>query len=182
MSCEQARTIISDLYNSPEVNDCIKKVVDRGPRDDFKQELYVILLEYPCDKIVEVSNQGKIKYFVARIIINLFNQERNVFQKKYLNNKIDYDTEKVLYHSLPPSDYNHMEERKRREDVEDIILEGAEGIDERMGNDSFPYYENLIQALKKHGSMREVSRELGIPIASISMAIKRVRTHLKDNL
>jgi hypothetical protein len=182
MSCEKAQAIISDLYSQPEIGDCINRIVEKGPRDDFKQELFVVLLEKPCEEIVAIYDRGGIRYYVVRVILNLFNQKRNVFQKTYLSGKVDYDTEKVLYHSTPPSELNQMEERQRREDIEDFILEGAAGIDSKMGNNSFPYYEHIINSLNKYGTMRETSRQLKIPVASISMAVKRVREYLKNHL
>jgi hypothetical protein len=180
MSCDKARTIITDLFKSPEINDCIANVVDRGPRDDFKQELFVILLEYPCDKIVDTFDQGKIKYFTARVIVNLFYQKRNVFQKTYLSPNVEYNTEKVLHEEA--QDLEHFGFRQLKEDLEDWILDGAKGLDAEMRKQEFPYYEELINAIKKHGSMAEASRQSGIELYNISRAIKRVREYLKKRL
>lgn len=181
MSNRNAKTIIADLYTNQAIDDCIVKVVDRGPRDDFKQELFLILLEKPAEEIERIDQEGKILYYVVRIILNLIRQERNVYHKTYLEKKIDYDTEKVLY-SRSPAEHGTIEERQEREDREDSFLVELEGIDAKIGNKGYPYHQELINLIVKHGGIRETSRQTGIPKTTVARAVHKVRSHLNDNV
>lgn len=170
--------IIEDIYGSPEITECIERVIDPRYREDFKQELFLILLEKPCDEIVDVSEGNRFKWFVVRIILNQRRQQRAMYHTKYIDKRTEYDTDKVMY-SLPPSEVNTMEERIMREKKEEQLIEELSGIDIKMGNKRFPVYERLVELIVEYGGMREVSRRTGIPIATVSTAVKRVRTHLK---
>jgi hypothetical protein len=83
--------IITELYKSREIDDCINKLIPAQDRDDFKQELFLILLEKQTEEIVRIDQTGKMLYYVVRIIINLSRQQRNVYHSKYRDKKIAYD-------------------------------------------------------------------------------------------
>lgn len=95
------RDTLTELYNSKQLNECIQKFVKPDYRDDFKQELFLILLTKPQAELMDIINQGNIIYYTVRIIINLSRQSKNTFQTTYFDKKIDYDTEKVLYSRSP---------------------------------------------------------------------------------
>ena len=100
--------ILTQLYTNSDLDDCIRKVIPTNHREDFKQELFLILLEKPSGEIIRISESGKLLYYVVRIILNLSRQERNVFHTKYMDKRIEYNTAKVNY-SRSPADFNTME-------------------------------------------------------------------------
>lgn len=179
---ENFNNIVSQLYKNQELNDCIGKVIPTAYRDDFKQELFLILLEKNPTEIVRISESGKLLYYVVRIILNLSRQERNIFHTKYMDKRIDYDTEKVLYSTRNPAEVDTMEERQQRENQEDNFLTELSCIDEKLGNKNYPYYQSIVELIAKYGSMREVSRQTGIPKTTVARAAQRVRNHFNDNL
>lgn len=136
-------------------------------------------MEGPQENLVALEAKGELVYFVVRIILNLSRQTRNVFHKKFLDPNIVYDTEKVLYSSLPPSDHNHFEERKEREKKEEQILEEIRNLGEVFN--TF-YYNKLVDLIVEYGSASEVERRTGIGKWNISRAMKKIRTHLNDKI
>lgn len=175
------RDTLTELYNSKQLNECIQKFVKPDYRDDFKQELFLILLTKPQAELRDIINQGNIIYYTVLIIINLSRQSKNTFQTTYFDKKIDYDTEKVLY-SRSPADFDTIGERQERENKEDQLLRELEGIDHKIGNKNFPFYETLLRIVAEHGGIREASRRTGLPKSSIYDSVKKVRNHFKDRL
>lgn len=173
--------LIADLYQNQELNDCIHKFIPATHREDFKQELFLILLEKPHEEIIRISETGKLVYYVVRIILNLYRQERNVFHTKYLDKRIEYDTEKT--NSFQPEvEYFTIDKRQELEELEERFLQELDGIDGKMGGIDYPYYQSLVELIVKYGSMAEVSRQTGIPKCTISRSVKRVRNYLNDNV
>lgn len=50
---------------------------------DLSQMVYLILLEYDEDKIVDLWNNNQINFFLARIIINQFRSSNSPFHTIY---------------------------------------------------------------------------------------------------
>lgn len=46
---------------------------------DLSQMIYVILLEYDADKIVELWNAGEMNFFIARIVLNQYRSTTSTF-------------------------------------------------------------------------------------------------------
>ena len=110
-------------------------------------------------------------FYTARIVINLMNQERNIFHQRYLKNQ----PLELLDHMVAGIDHSDLEHRAMIEQIEQDRLSAIDNLDISMGS---WYYKALANAIKEHGSMREVSRKTGIPISSISNAVKKIREHL----
>lgn len=162
-------SIIEELFLSTELDDCIEKMVREDLRDDFKQELFVILLNQDKKKIEEIYGRNELKYFVVRIIVNLASQTRNVFHKKYLNKSVVSVGE--FYEeadTICPEDETKMKN--------EIIFEKISEMDNHLG--TF-YYRALTELVKRHGSMNKAAKETGIPLTTISNGFKKIREHLK---
>jgi DNA-directed RNA polymerase specialized sigma24 family protein len=176
MSCDQARNTITAIYNLSEIDDCITKLVSKDLRDDFKQELFLILLSIPCEKINSMN--GEIKYYVVRIILNLVRQKRNIFHKKYLDKTVEYNTDKLNYQTSSPADVDVMSSRAEREAEEENHINRLARIDIELGNQSYPYHAEIVKLVARFGSLREVSRQTGIPHVTVHRTLKRVRNQL----
>lgn len=50
---------------------------------DLAQEVYIILLSYDEDKIMDLWNNGEMRFFIARIIINQFRSSNSPFHIRY---------------------------------------------------------------------------------------------------
>jgi len=98
-------------------------------------------------------------------------QTNNVFHKTYNNGFVEIEPEKIKYCEDP----EELEIRKFQEDKEVEYLNRIEGLDQELGT---CYYRLLTVAYKEHGSMREISRQTGIPVMSISDSFKKIRKQL----
>lgn len=65
--------------------------------DDYQQEMYLILLETPEDKLIKLYNDKELDNYFARICINqLVNKNSNLhklLQTKLIKTEIDNETE-----------------------------------------------------------------------------------------
>lgn len=163
--------VISLLYKDAEVNDCINKLVPKHHLEDFKQELFIRLIEYK-DSVLAAYQAGRHKFYTLRVILSLVRRERDIYHKKYkLRETVDLPD---MSEYCEPSDF---EIRKIKEEDEIKLIDRVKNLEELTGT---CYYRLLVAALEKHGSYREVSRQTGIPITSISNAMKKIRQILKD--
>ena len=62
---------------------------------DLAQTVYLVLLEYDEEKIVDLWNSGALGFFIARIIINQYRSKSSPFYKqirKYASKAEDIET------------------------------------------------------------------------------------------
>ena len=178
MSCEAATISITNIYQHPEIDQCICKLVEPEYRQDFKQELFLILLQIDCDTVAKMN--GDLKFYVVRIILNLVRQQRNVFHKKYLDKTVEYNTDKINYEMSSPADIDTITERAEREQKEEETISRLNGIDLHLGNDNYPVYEKMIRLIADKGNMYRVSIATGIPNETIRRMVGKVRKHLEQ--
>lgn len=77
-------SIIKELYEKNIVKDIIKNMrVNLLDADDLEQEIYMILLEYDRNKIVELYTNKQLKYFIVGVIQRQYNSKTSPFYKKY---------------------------------------------------------------------------------------------------
>lgn len=76
--------IVEELCNEGVIEElCTNMGVNPLYKDDLVQEIYMILLEYREDKIVEMYEKKQLKFFIVRIIQNQYNSCNSPFFKKY---------------------------------------------------------------------------------------------------
>ena len=167
--------IIERLYNSPDLDDCIKKTVRPDHQKDFKHELILLLYEKPQELILNLYNTSGLTYYVVRIILNLVNQKRNVYHRTYNDSTVTYDTDKVtmVNRQVEPEDFSEREKRELKELA--LLNEIENNLDDK---EKFPYYRELIEAINTHGGIRAASRITGIPKSSIHDTVKKIRQRL----
>ena len=76
--------IISELEEQGTVREiCENMKVSKNDIDDFVQEIYMILLEYKKDKIIELYNKKQLKFFIVGIVSRQYNSNTSPYYKKY---------------------------------------------------------------------------------------------------
>lgn len=76
--------IIEEVYDKGIIRDIIENMrVSRLDADDLEQEIYMILLEYDKDKIIELYEKKQLRYFIVGIIQRQYNSKTSPFYKKY---------------------------------------------------------------------------------------------------
>lgn len=167
--------VISKLYESKDLDACIQKFIPEGYRLDFKHDLIIYLYENYASRIVELELKGQLSYYIARIVINEAGNKghSNWFKRKY---NLGFTVE---IGDLEAAEDDDIEQRQDREAWEDKVFEEIDRMDEEFG--TF-FYRQLIVAIQKHKSMRGASRETGIPVMTISRAVKKVRERINQRI
>lgn len=191
--------IIEELYLSPEVDRCILKSVPFNHIEDFKQELFIIIGSMRDEVIHRLYEAKQIRFYVAKIILNLTRNRRDVYHKKYLDHikkKVVYDpatveriTDGHEYYSIHKSTIHRnlvdqivsvqddVTKRMQHEEREIRMLTEIENLDSTFNT---PYFRMLIHTVNECGSMREASRQTGIDVSVISRSMAKIRKHLQS--
>lgn len=185
--------IIEQLYNSKEVDDCIRKMVRQDHQQDFKQELFLKIFEIPQQRIISLYESNGLKFYIVRSLINLVKNASSVYNKNYVRPERDrvvlyekseeYTVDVYCKNEALFTDHHDPDEFEQRLESEERETMAVHEINNNF-DDAFntPYYRLLVHLIEKHGTMREVSRQTGIPIASISEAVKKTRNYLKNKI
>jgi hypothetical protein len=79
-----AESIVLDLYRSGEIRKACLTITGGNPLwKDLEQEVVLILLEKDPDKITKMQVQGYLRFYIVRLIMNLYRGNNNQFAKKY---------------------------------------------------------------------------------------------------
>lgn len=163
--------IIEQLYKSPDLDNCIRKMVRPDLWQDFKHELILtIYSNIPEQKLCDLHQRNELKFYVVRTIINLVKNKNQVYHRNYL----------LKLTELKNTEQIHLDELDKRKKLEDRELEIVGEIDRLDDRFNTFYYRELVKLIAKHGSMRAAARATGIEVSSISRAIKKVREHLNS--
>ena len=77
------REIVEDLAKRKVVEEVCRKAAHlpalTPDLEDLAQNVYVILLEYDEDKIVDLRQSNALGFFIARIIVNQYNSKTSPF-------------------------------------------------------------------------------------------------------
>jgi hypothetical protein len=149
--------IISELYLSKDINDAIGKMKPYELQDDLRQEVFLVLCELNDERLFKMYQEGYIKYFIVRTILNMAKSNRSGFSKKF---------------------------RQIFEEVGD--LGSVEPYDDSINvklNKSMEvlhwYEEQIFKLYAESGNLLQVSRDTKIPYRSLLKTVKKVKTLLK---
>ena len=78
------KKILDEIERENIVRDiCMNINVSPNDIDDLVQEVYVILLEYKPEKIIELWENKQLKFFIVGIIKRQYHSKTSPFYKKY---------------------------------------------------------------------------------------------------
>lgn len=78
------KQILNELENENVVRDiCVNMRVSQNDIDDLIQEVYVILLEYKPEKIIDMYEKKQLKYFIVGVLQRQYHSNTSPFYKKY---------------------------------------------------------------------------------------------------
>lgn len=127
-------------------------------------------MQFP-DGLVKSYQDGRERFYLTRVIINLSRWKYDIFHKTYLLKNEELTTD-------IPCEESDFEIRKMEEKKEADLIDRISNIEEKTGT---CYYRLIIAAVQRHGSIREVSRQTGVPRNSIHNAMKKIRKIIKDD-
>ena len=167
---QSADTIILDLYRSGEIRKACLTITGGDPLwRDLEQECVLILLEKDPAKILQIHGQGYFKFYVVRLLLNLYRGKNNQFAQKYrhhdLLEELDPDS------PIPQSEYDSL--------MDDLWAIAEAEMDTWAKDGAFPYDKELLRLHLRTGNMKKLSRETGIPYRSIIYSIDQAKAKIK---
>lgn len=159
--------IIQKLYNNDKINDLILKIHPLELQQDLKQELAITLLEYDCDKLIKISNEGNILGFAMQIIWTIGTSTRSKFYKVF---KKDNNSKVIEYIRLQMGAEMPMS----------VIIAAERHLENKMKGSSMDAHESII--FKKYVELRscvDVAKYFDIPKDHVFAVVKKMKRELK---
>jgi RNA polymerase sigma factor (sigma-70 family) len=152
--------IISSLYTDKDITDAINKMHPEELRDDLRQEMFMVLLEMPEQKLKDRHSEGSLKWYLIRTMLNMIKSDRSNFYMKFRRCNEEL-TEK---HDIPDTS------------TQDELLDKVNDIIETVH-----WYEREILRLhtEQGKTFRAISNETKIPYRSILETMKNTKHKLK---
>ena len=157
--------IITQFWDSKEVNDAFEKMQPEELRYDLKAEVFLVLCEMDEMKLVGMFERNELKFYIVRIMLNMIKSDRSTFYKNYRNHiefvNIDKDFDVINYDKL---------------DLVDKLEKNLEGL--------HWYNKEILKlyAIDFKKNAKELSRKTGIPYMSIVRTINKTKKLMKTNI
>lgn len=161
---------IEKIYNSDIINNFISKIEPEHLQSDLKQEMAIALLNYDCNKLIELNEQNKLIEFTKGIIWKLGVLPNSNFYKVYRKN-FDKKNQEYLK-SLQGNEINYTS------------IKIAESVLEKKLNDN-PNSSHEAIIFKKYVELRsciKVAEYFGVPKKHIFDVVSSVKKELKKNI
>ena len=154
------QNIISELYQSKDINDAISKMNPRDLQDELRQEVFLVLCEMDEKKLFDMYEQGYLKYFIVRTILNMAKSDRSNFYKKF----------RQVYQEIPLT-----YEQPKEEYSEDLLNKLEQGLE------ILHWYEaELLKLYASNGkNLLAISRDTKIPYRSLIKTIRKAKILMK---
>ena len=79
----QCKEYIEQIYKSPKIITLVRSIKPVELQDDLLQELAIVLLEYDCDKLIQINQDGKLLNFAMSIVWKMGTLQNGYFYKTY---------------------------------------------------------------------------------------------------
>jgi hypothetical protein len=157
----EASAIISDLYNSKEVNEAINKMEPDHLRDELKSEMFLALCELPPERIIKMHEGGWIKFYLVRMMLNMVKSKSSAFYKKF----------RKVFCELP--------EIK----VEDTVIDySIEDLEKAMKEMYWHERDMLMTYVLFDRNSTAVSRNSGIPRRTVDYTVNLAKKKIYNKL
>lgn len=170
--------VLSDLYNSREIETALSKWEPAELREDLKQEVFIVLCALTPDKLQGMIERKQINWFIVGVMQNMIASDRSTFynthrwREKMLSDPRVNELGEII---LPLNNtlIVHIEEDGRKW-VEEVS-EALKTLD--------PYEEGLFTLYTELGaSCKPVAEKTTIPERAVRFAVSKARIKLKQHL
>lgn len=157
--------VIEALFLGKNFNDCLSKMDPVYLREDLKMEVIAAVCEWPEEKILDLHQEGKLEFYVVRVIINMLSNKYSPFFKKFRVQTLELTNMEI-------AELYAIDEREKREDMEDRVI--AE-IDQLHW-----YSATMMKLYMEKGNYRALEEATGIPFISCYKTIQKAFKVLKQ--
>lgn len=157
--------IIEALYRDADIAKAIGKMQPVELQDDLRQEMFMVILETPDSKIMDMHAKGFLKFFLVRTMLNMIKSDRSTFYKVFRAQVSEWD--------------DRHEQPDRPEPLADP--EYTQRLGKAM--DSLHWYEReIFKIYSETKNIVQISKETKIPYRSLFKTIKNTRDKLKQEM
>lgn len=169
--------ILTDLFRSQDLANCIAKMEHRHLHDELKSELFVVLSALPYDNLIELKESGKLNYYVFATIRNMAHSGTSKFYKQFRQSGLNcYTVEYQGHEVIEPVD-SIVEREKQERESEEEVKQMKEVIDGMYWFD-----KAIINLYLEHQSIRKVAKKLDIPPSTIHETVTRCKEIIRKQL
>ena len=148
-------SILTEIYQSKEVEAIIRSIKPKGLQDDIKQHCFLELFEKPEEFILDLYNRGKLRHYIVKV---LYNTSR--WSCTTLHKQLGKETPTEFFEDQPDDEYYEI-------DIEPVLKK------------VYWYKCDLIRLYAEHGTYQKVSDLTGIPLKSVYSTIVEARKEIK---
>lgn len=161
MSSKLRNEILTEFWESKEVNDAIGRMHPVELQEDLKSEVFLILAELDEQKLIELYDRKQLRFYIVRVMLNLIKSTDKKFFKKYR----DF----VEWQPIDKPDEVYY-------DITENVLEYVEGL--------YWYQKEILRlyAFEFKGNAKELSRQTGIPYMSIIRTLNQTKNELRKKI
>lgn len=144
---------------------------------DLFQEVFIIILDQPKEKMKKMYVAGEIDYYFIRTMINEYSNKNNKFNKKYrhINDEVK-DVENLRI----------IEEEHDEEEISNKVYEIESKFKEAINyRNSLRPIERILHEMyygKEKTSIRKIATKTGIPTMTICNQLKKANDKIKNHL
>lgn len=150
-----ARELLTEIYTSKEIDECISRLRQAEHKEDIKQYVFLMLLETPEEVILGLNDKGRLKHYVAKLIYNTANwRNRSKF-----------------YNAFGPAEV-------ATESFDDIADSPYEEINIPL-HKIYWYKAELLRLYSVYGTYQAVSDLTGINVVSVFKTVRQARKEIK---
>lgn len=136
----------------------------RHLQQELKSEVMAIVCEWEESKIIGLSQRNELEFYVVRVILNQIKSKTSPFAKKFRQTHGELTGQE-------PADHQDFNERKLREEMQDIAIEQIDKL--------YWYDAEMIRLYLKLGNFRAIEEHTGIPFISCYKNIRKSLAILK---
>lgn len=173
---EQRDKILTDLFRSQDLANCIAKMEHRHLHDELKSELFLVLSALPYDRLVSMK-EGHLNFYVFATIRNMINSNTSRFYKVFRQSGLNTYPVEYCGHSTAET----QEELQLREEAEIQEEQDLKDMNEVI-NGMHWYHAEILKLYLKEKSIRKVAKKLDIPPSSIHETITKCKEIIRKRL
>lgn len=175
-----ASTILTNLFTSREIAECLLNIQPVHNRDDIKQDTFLYLLEKAeskPDEIIDLHKRDKLRHYVTKMLFNAANFSQSRVNRQ-MRRETEIPTEAHCFPCLP----DDTQEVEKEELIQECLIQVRKMKDSDKRVSDKWYYGELLEMYAEEGTYRKVAACTGIPLLSVHSAVKKAKDEIKKNI
>jgi hypothetical protein len=162
-----SRTIISNLWADPKLNEMLSKFNAGGGQEDLKSELFAVLCEKDNDFICDLWVKKQLLFYCTGVVQRMIFQPGNRFHRRYRTQSYEY-TEAML--NISDDGYNADKESK------------LQNLEAAIEKDLHWVERSMVKLHQDLGSMERISKATKISMKQVDRIYKKAKEKIKTSL